>query len=140
MAKEQERRSRAGLTSRSRTDKPVVPAGPVIRGVKILDFSPKSDARKAGLQKGDVIIEYNGNSDLTADKLLALTAQTRRERIHPVVVFVRDGYQYSTRVSRGFLGISVIDASLQGPFKRPAPRDRKDRDGTPKSGKALDWT
>lgn len=139
VAKEQERRSRSGSANRKRPEKAVV-EGPLVRGVKILDFSPKSDARKAGLQKHDVIIEYNGSSDLTADRLLALCAQTRKEKIHPVVVFVRDGYQYSTRVSRGFLGISVIDAGLRGPFKRALPRERKDQDGTQKSGKPLDWT
>lgn len=141
VAKEQDRKAAAGNPGSQQQAKVAVPEGPLVRGVKILDFSPKSDAKKAGLEKGDIIIEYNGIKDLTADKLLALNAQTRKERIQPEVLFVRDGYQYATRVPRGFLGISMIDTSLRGPFKRPVRRDHDDTSGEGrKSGKPLDWT
>ena len=140
VAKEQDRQSRTGQADRQRQDKTTLPEGPLVRGVKILDFSPKSDARKAGLQKGDIIVEYNGAGELTADKLIALNAQTRKEKVHPVVVFVRDGYQYAVQVSRGFLGISVIDATIRGPFKKPVPRESPGSDDRRKTTKPLDWT
>ncbi|MEW6141081.1 MAG: SUMF1/EgtB/PvdO family nonheme iron enzyme [Thermodesulfobacteriota bacterium] len=141
VAKEQDRKTAASRSGSQQQAKASIPEGPLVRGVKILDFSPKSDAKKAGLEKGDIIIEYNGIKDLTADKLLALNAQTRKERIQPEVLFVRDGYQYTTRVPRGFLGISMIDTSLRGPFKRPVRRDHDDSGGDGrKSGKPLDWT
>ncbi len=120
--------------------KSTVPAGPLVPGVKILSFTPKSDGEKAGLRKGDVIIKYHGAEDLTTEKLLALTLETRKKRIKPYLVFVRDGYEYEVRVARGFLGIAVIDTTLRGPFKREAPRRRpKPRDDR-KSTKPLDWT
>ena len=117
-----------------------VPDGPLVSGVKILSFTPKSDGEKAGLQKGDVIIEYHGAGGLTTEKFLALTLETRKKRVKPVLVFVRDGFEYAVRVNRGFLGIAVMDTTLRGPFKKAAPR----RDTVPKDKKKrtkpLEWT
>ena len=33
---------------------------PSIRGVKIVEFLPDSRAREAGMQRGDIIVEYDG--------------------------------------------------------------------------------
>ena len=90
----------------------------VTRGVLIMEFTPKSDARKAGMAKGDVIVEYDGVTDLDSDKLIALTARTKRERRRPVLKFVRDGYEYSLQVPPGSLGVSITDTVLRGSFKR----------------------
>ncbi|MFH1114742.1 MAG: SUMF1/EgtB/PvdO family nonheme iron enzyme [Pseudomonadota bacterium] len=123
-----------------RAPKSSVPEGPLVPGIRILSFTPKSDAEKAGLRKGDVIIKYHGAGDLTTEKFLALTLETRKKKVKPSLVFVRDGYEHEVKVARGFLGIAVMDTTLRGPFKisaprgRPKPRDERD------TTKPLDWT
>ena len=143
VAKEKERRSASLSPDQKVAEKPATKAAAetYVKGVMILDFSPKSDARKAGMVKGDVIIEYDGVGSLTEGKLLALTAKAKREKIKPLVVFVRDGYEYAIRLSPGSPGISLMDTTIRGPFKRPesspdsGPRDEKD-----KKSKPMDWT
>ncbi len=142
VAKEQERRNKAKPAETASTpSQPQVINPPVHKGVLILALTPKSDGKKAGLAKGDVIIEYNGVRDLTTDKYLALCAMTRREKINPVIIFVRNGYEYSTRAARGFLGTTVMDTTVRGPFKKkdtsPTPSHREEKE---KSSKRLDWT
>lgn len=146
ISKEDERRAKTAAHNRpetagSKTDAKVLEEQSV-RGLLVLDFSPKSDARKAGMKKGDVIIEYNGYRDLTADAFIALTAATKRDRkAHPRIVFIRDGSEYAVTVSPGFVGVSVMDTTIRGPFKKREPREEKvpetDKD---KRSKPLDWT
>jgi formylglycine-generating enzyme required for sulfatase activity len=142
VAKEQERRNKAKPVETASTPaQPQVVNPPVHKGVLILAFTPKSDGKKAGLAKGDVIIEYNGVRDLTTEKYLALCALTRQEKINPVIVFVRSGYEYAIRAARGFLGTTVMDTTVRGPFKKkettPAPSHRDEKE---KNSKRLDWT
>ena len=112
-----------------------------VKGVMILDFSPKSDARRAGMAKGDVIIEYDGVRNLTEGKLLALTARSKRGKVRPIVVLVRDGYEYTIRLAPGSLGISLMDTTVRGPFKRPESNpDRGPQDNNDKKSKPKDWT
>ncbi len=139
VAKAKEHQPKVAATKPVGSLKTMVPEGPLVPGVKILSFTPKSDGEKAGLRKGDVIIEYHGMGDLTTEKFLALTLETRKKRVKPLLVFVRDGHEYAVRVDRGFLGIAVMDTTLRGPFKKAAPR----RGTTPednKRTKPLDWT
>ena len=142
VAKEQERKKQSGRVQTARTQ--VLPPKPVIKpitGVLILGFSQRSDARKANLNKGDVIIEYNGERDLTAEKFLALTTETKRSRVKPIIVFARDGYEYSVRVAPGFLGISVMDTILEGPLKKRETEPARDRDDDRDRGaQHKDWT
>jgi hypothetical protein len=142
-AKEKERRTRL----RAKLDKtaaktPADLAGPPPTiGVRILDFTPKSDAEKAGLAKGDVIIEYFGTRELTSEKFIALTAATKKRRVKPTLVFVRDGFEYSVSVDPGFLGVTVVNTRIRGPFKKPRTRPDRSRDRDRKKGsKKLDWT
>jgi formylglycine-generating enzyme required for sulfatase activity len=131
--------SKPSEAAASKTDVKVLEEQP-IKGLLIVDFSPKSDARKAGLQKGDVIIEYDGYRDLTADAFIALTALTKRQKkARPHIVFVRDGSEYAVRVSSGMLGISVMDTTIRGSFKKPAPAPEPTHEPDKKS-KNLDWT
>jgi formylglycine-generating enzyme required for sulfatase activity len=114
---------------------------PSIKGVRVLDLGRRSDGQRAGLEQGDVIIEYDGVRNLTSEKFLALTAKTRRERRNPIVVFVRDGYQHTTRAARGYLGITVMNTTIRGPFKNPESRPaRRDQDQRKKHRKPLEWT
>ncbi|MGC8658391.1 MAG: SUMF1/EgtB/PvdO family nonheme iron enzyme, partial [Desulfomonilaceae bacterium] len=87
-------------------------------GVLIMEFTPKSDAKKFGVLKGDVIIEYDGVTNLDCDKLIALTARTKKERRRPIIKLVRDGSIYSVQVPAGSLGISITDTVIRGPFKQ----------------------
>jgi len=113
----------------------------VTKGILIMEFTPKSDARKFGLVKGDVIVEYDGVADLDSDKFIALTARTKKERRRSVIKFVRDGYEYSVQVSPGSLGISITDTVLRGPLRRHehdqnhGPENEHD-----KKGKKKQWT
>ncbi|MFH0825309.1 MAG: SUMF1/EgtB/PvdO family nonheme iron enzyme, partial [Pseudomonadota bacterium] len=145
VAREKERRAKL---STDRPKKPkeasVIPVEPSISGVAVLDFTPKSDGKKAGIEKGDVIIEYDGVKDLTVEKLLVLYDRTKRERVKPSMVIVRDGVEYNLKAAPGILGIAVMNTRVRGPFKKPArtpeaePRDREpQRD---KKGKPQEWT
>ncbi|MGO9567509.1 MAG: SUMF1/EgtB/PvdO family nonheme iron enzyme [Desulfomonilaceae bacterium] len=143
IAKEKERRSGSLPGDEKVAEKPATKAAAetYVKGVMILDFSPKSDARKAGMVKGDVIIEYDGVGNLTEGKLLALAAKAKRGKIRPLVVFVRGGYEYTIRLAPGSPGISLMDTTIRGPFKRPeSSPDRGPRDERDKKSKPMDWT
>ncbi len=92
-------------------------AGQVVEGVSILGFMLGSAAKRAGLKEHNVIIEYDGEGNLSTKRLAALTEMTRSRETRPRVVFVRDGHEHSLRLSAGPLGISVADTTIQGPFE-----------------------
>jgi hypothetical protein len=93
--------------------------GQVVEGVSILGFMLGSAAKRAGMQVHDVIIEYDGARNLSADKLASLTQIAMARENRPRVVFVRDGHEHSLRLSGGPLGISVVDTTIQGPLGNP---------------------
>lgn len=114
---------------------------PLTHGVLIIEFSPKSDAKRFGLIKGDVIVEYDGVVGLSSEKLISLIARTRKERRKPVIKFVRDGYEYSIHVPPGSLGVSIMDTVLRGPFKsREDDEKRSPQNDHDNKGKRKDWT
>ncbi len=127
--------------------------GDLIMGVMVLDVSPGSEARKQGLAKGDVIIEYDGVGNLTSDKLLAVSARTRSAGARPSMMIVRNGVQFSVQVPPGALGITLLDTTIHtvkgslklpeaGPEPEPKPvRGRKQkREEKKKDSKPRDWT
>lgn len=140
----QKERETGILSSRSSGDaRPVAlpPQEAPISGVMILDFSPRSDAADAGLARGDVIIEYDGVRGLDAAKLIALTDRAKQDRKKPILVLIRNGYEYSVRVDGGFLGITVMNTRLRGPFKKPEPEPDRDKERKRKDRKKpLEWT
>jgi len=142
VAKEKDRQSKVASVSQGTSSKTLsIPIAVPVSGIVILDLTPKSDAKKAGMVRGDVIIEYDGARDLTTEKFLALTARTKKDKTHPIVVFVRDGYEYSLRLPSGSLGISVMDTTVKGPFKRPEPRqDRTPPGDKDQKSQPKDWT
>jgi formylglycine-generating enzyme required for sulfatase activity len=141
IAKEKDRRSKQLSSQSEPTSKTKAVDVPLLKGVMVLDLTPKSDARKVGLAKGDIIIEYNGSRNFNSEKFIALTAKTKKERTKPIMVFVRDGYEYSVRVAPGFLGIAVIDTTVRGPLKKlePSPEQTPQEDKNKKS-KPAQWT
>jgi hypothetical protein len=87
------------------------------KGVSILEFRPESTARKAGMQKGDVIIEYASERDVTIEHLSALIAKREHEAGHVHVVFVRGGQQHSVTLPSGPLAISAMNVTISVPLK-----------------------
>jgi hypothetical protein len=83
-----------------------------VRGVSILEFRPESSARKAGMNEGDVIIEYASERDVTLEKLSAVIAKRGTEAGQVSVVFVRDAQQYTQTLPSGPLGISAMDSTI----------------------------
>jgi hypothetical protein len=92
---------------------------PPIKGVSILGFSPQSRAEKAGMQKGDVIIEYDGEGNLTTDVLLTLTKMTRPEESRMRAVYLRNGDVFALELAPGSLGISAMDIAVYNPLRDP---------------------
>jgi hypothetical protein len=72
------------------------------------------------MQKGDVIVEYDGMRNLTTGKLMALTVMTKPEGTQVRVFFMRDGHEHSTAVPPGPLGISVLDTTMGASSGRDA--------------------
>ena len=94
------------------------------KGVLILGFSPESPAEKAGIEKGDVIVEYGGIGDLTTDALTTLTATTNPKGTDTLVVFVRDQQEYSVELPPGRLGISAMDSTTHVPAEMRTTQDK----------------
>lgn len=61
-----------------------------VRGVEITKVEPNSPADKAGVQKGDVILEYNGQRVIGMEQLVRLVRETPAGRTVSLVVS-RDG-------------------------------------------------
>ncbi len=87
----------------------------VLKGVSILGFNPESRAEKAGMEKGDVIVQYSGTGDLTVQKLATLTTVLRSEGVPTDMILVRNGQEYSLTLPYGPLGISAMDTMLKAP-------------------------
>lgn len=88
--------------------------GSFMSGVAILETGPESPAQKAGLEKGDVIIEYAGVTDLTIDTLPDLIAGSNRCEKTVHLVFMRDGTEHLAEVPPGPLGISAANTTVHG--------------------------
>jgi hypothetical protein len=99
----------------------------LLTGVSILGFSTESSAKAAGMEKGDLIIECDGVGNLTTEKLTALTATTKPAGSETRVVFLRDGKEHSVTLPPGPLGISAMDATIQGSAGLKVARDRIER-------------
>jgi uncharacterized RDD family membrane protein YckC len=83
-----------------------------VAGVSILSVNPDSIAEKAGMQKGDVIIEYDSERDLTMERLADIMAKRGGEPAQVSVVFVRDRLQYSRKLPAGPLGVSAVNTTV----------------------------
>jgi formylglycine-generating enzyme required for sulfatase activity len=115
--------------------------GEPLKGVRVLGFSPKSDARDAGFAIGDVIMEYDGVKELTPERFIALTGRTSGSRGKIGVVVARDGFKYDLRADPGFLGVIVTETVVMGPLKTPPKKRRRKRNPRDKGGKeSLNWT
>ncbi len=95
----------------------------LVRGVTIVDFRPESSAEKAGMKKGDVIIDCNGVGNLTIDRLQSLAALPKPEGVR--IRAVRDGIEYTVTLPEGSLGISATDTTAHSTLEEtPDSRER----------------
>jgi len=141
VSKEEQRLAPASGTgaARSTGSQPEPPSIPV-QGVVILDFGARSIAQRSGLAKGDVIVEYDGERQLTAERLEAHIMAPERRRIKPRVAFVRDGVEYSVTLPSRSLGVIVSDKTILGPFKKPRPRPTEGTEtDAKKRSKPQEW-
>lgn len=99
----------------------------LLTGVSILGFSSDSSALAAGMEKGDLIIQYSAVGNLTTEKLTALTAATKPAGSEIRVGFLRDGKEHSVTLPPGPLGISAMDATIQGSAGLKIARDKIER-------------
>ncbi len=86
-----------------------------VSGILILGFSPESSAREAGMQEGDVIVQYREYGDLTVDRLTALTAGTACKGIGSRIVYMRNDSRYSVILPQEPLGISATGRVIDDP-------------------------
>lgn len=97
------------------------------KGVSILGFSEISAAREGGMKKGDVIVEYDGQRDLTTEILSSLAARPRPGGVRIDVVYLRDSQHDTVELPSGSLGISAMDITIQGPSTSNAASDNIQR-------------
>ncbi len=125
VAKEEDRKALAVQKADASSPRGVPQREVSVRGLVVVDIAPRSEAAKTGLSKGDVIVEYHGARELTIDVLRELAAVTKREKVRPVMVFIRAGEEYTVRVGPGLGGLTVAETVVQGPFKKHVPEHEK---------------
>jgi hypothetical protein len=96
-------------------------------GVSISGFKEVSAARDAGMKKGDIIIEYGWDRNLTVETLASLAAREGKEGVGIQVVFLRGGRQDTVRLPSGPLGISAMDTTIQDYLRLKTASDRIER-------------
>lgn len=104
---------------------------PKPEGALINDVNPGSPADKAGLKKGDVIIEVNGKKTVDANSVRLAVSQNRPgTRIE--LVYLRDGAIQETSAKIDELGTLArlsSDELLEGVTARPISGDDRRRSG-----------
>jgi serine protease Do len=85
------------------------------RGALVADVMDDGPAKKAGIQKGDVITEFNNQAIEKMEELPLVVAQTKPGATVPVKL-IRDGKEKTIQVSVGTLSDDVVAAA-----QRPAP-------------------
>ncbi len=83
-------------------------------GALIADVTPDSPAAKAGFERGDVIIDYNGTHIDQAHQLPALVAATEIGKAVPVTV-LRDGNEKTLHVTIAEMPANLGASAEEGP-------------------------
>jgi serine protease Do len=95
---------------------------PNTNGAVISSVTPDGAAAKAGLMRGDVIVEYNGHPVNDSDALVALVVATKPGTTVPVTIY-RDNQRKSLNITPDELDLEA-EASRRrggGPDARPEP-------------------
>jgi serine protease Do len=95
---------------------------PNTNGAVISSVTPDGPAARAGLMRGDVIVEYNGQPVADSDALVALVVATKPGTTVPVTVY-RDNQRKSLNVTPGELDLEAEAAGRRStnPGARPEP-------------------
>ena len=85
---------------------------PGTSGAVISSVTPQGPAAKAGLTRGDVIVEYNGRPVADSDALVALVVATRPGTTVPVTIY-RDNQRKSLNITPDELDLEAEAAGRQ---------------------------
>ena len=98
---------------------------PNTNGAVLINVAPGQPADKAGLQRGDVVVEYNGRPVVDSDALVAMVVATKPGSSVPLTIY-RDKQRKSVNITIGELDLEAE----QGSSNRP---ERTDPDIEPTS-------
>lgn len=90
---------RLGVSVRDISDEDLKTVKGAAQGVIVEDVEAETPAEKAGIKKGDVIVEFDGERVRTTRQFTRLVQESPLERAVPLVVS-RDGQRVSLNVSR----------------------------------------
>jgi len=101
----------------------ILKEGTIYEGVPLLAVAPGSTSEKAGMKRGDIIININDQEIKTLDDYLKIV-HTRKDSMK--VIFVRDGQEMTTtigleKVPREVLDRMVVDSGLDSVSKDDEP-------------------
>ena len=105
------RRGSLGVTIQPVTSEIAASLGlPDVRGVLVNEVKSGSPAKEAGLQEGDVILQFNGN-DVTDSNALRNAVAAESPGTEVTLTIWRNGTQKQTRVRLGTLTAQTAEAS-----------------------------
>ena len=85
---------------------------PSVKGLKVSEISPDSQAKKLGIRIGDVIVLYDGTPTLSNQELSeAISKAKNQKKEHAVVVIFRDGKKWKIKVTFDPLGLVCAEDS-----------------------------
>ena len=101
---------------------------PNTSGAVISSVSPDSPAEKAGLRRGDVIVEYNGRPVTDSDSLVNMVVATKPGTTVPVTIY-RDNQRKTLSITPGELDLEA-EANGGRPSRRPDNAQPDDQTAT----------
>lgn len=92
-------------------DKPSEDAGDTIKAVRVINVVAESQGARAGVMRGDIILEYDGVAVDQPETLIKAVKQSiRQDRI--VMTVERNDELIDIELQGGFIGVSVIPVTL----------------------------
>ena len=101
---------------------------PNTNGAVVSSVTPDSPAEKAGLRRGDVIVEYNGRPVTDSDSLVNMVVATKPGTTVPVTIY-RDNQRKTLSITPGELDLEA-EANGGRPSRRPDNAQPDDQTAT----------
>ncbi len=101
---------------------------PNTTGAMISSVLPDSPAAKAGLQRGDVIVEYNGRAVTDSDSLVSMVVATKPGTTVPIAIY-RDNQRKTLSITPGELDLEA-EANGGRSLRRPDSTQPNDQTAT----------
>jgi serine protease Do len=101
---------------------------PNTNGAVVSSVTPDSPAERAGLRRGDVIVEYNGRPVTDSDSLVNMVVATKPGTTVPVTVY-RDNQRKTLSITPGELDLEA-EANGGRPSRRPDSTQPDDQTAT----------